>query len=95
MRASRKEMKRRGRRSLKGHYLLFVAACLLAALLASSDFDTGFAKNVLAGRGDRSRGVGVVARGADWGGGGGVGGHGNLPGAGFQMLLHWTPECFE
>ena len=50
---------------------------------------------VLAGRGDRSRGVGVVARGADWGGGGGVGGHGNLPGAGFQMLLHWTPERFE
>ena len=68
---------------------------VLAALLASSDFDTGFAKNVLAGRGDRSRGVDVVARGADWGSGGGVGGHGNLPGAGFQMLLHWTPERFE
>ena len=50
---------------------------------------------VLAGRGGRSGGVGVVARGADWGGGGGVGGHGNLPGAGFQMLLHWTPERFE
>ena len=35
MKLSRKEMKRRGRRSLKGHYLLFVAACLLAALISA------------------------------------------------------------
>lgn len=32
---------------------LGLIVAVLAALLASSDFDTGFAKNVLAGRGDR------------------------------------------
>ena len=34
-RQERKEMKRRGKHSLRRHYLLFVAACLLAALISA------------------------------------------------------------
>lgn len=42
---TRKEMKKRGKRSLKQHYLIFVAACLIAAFLGaefrgSLDFST-------------------------------------------------------
>ena len=32
---SRKEIKRQGKASLKKHYLIFVAACVIAAFLAS------------------------------------------------------------
>ncbi len=32
---NRKELKRQGKRGLKGHYLIFVAACLIAAFLGS------------------------------------------------------------
>lgn len=34
-RKTRKELKRRGKRSLRLHYFLFVAACLLAAFFAA------------------------------------------------------------
>ena len=46
------------------------------------------AREVLAGRGGRRGGVGVAVRGASRGSGGGVGGHGNLPDAGFPSVLN-------
>ena len=79
MRLQRRQMKREGRRSLKRHYAMFVAACLIAAFLAaefngSLDFSSAQNREYYAGEYEAASGgeedggftVTTTALGVDW-----------------------------